>query len=47
MAKMLKPSHNSTVKPEEWIYYYPHKNTKESYLFKNGHLVGYKTAKAV
>jgi len=42
MAKrieLLKNSFNPAM--EEWIYYHSHTNTKESYKFKDGFLVGW------
>lgn len=41
LAKMVTPSKH--ISQEEWIYYNPQENNKESYVFNNGKLVWYKS----
>jgi hypothetical protein len=44
MAKKVAPGRNSFMpQSEEWSYYNALQNIKEQYVFRNGHLVGYKT----
>lgn len=42
ISKIIIPDHRlDSADLEKWIYH-THTNTKESYLFKNGYLIGYK-----
>jgi hypothetical protein len=48
IAKKVGNIRNSPlVELEEWIYYNSRINVKESYCFKNGKLIKYKTQKVV
>jgi len=38
-AKSIKPNNGSSE--EKWIYYNISKKNKESFIFKNGRLIGY------
>lgn len=43
VAKRIEYGGNGSASAlEEWTYYNTRTNTKESYVFKNGQLIGYK-----